>query len=676
MTKASTPPMLPLAITILLAAQSAFAQMGVSINNVGLTDPVDPSFMGLSMEPLDLATVYASQPEFIQLISNLASYRTGPFIIRWGGNSQDTLTEVLGPDTWETLANLHYKTGCVYIMGLNLLIEVGNEPDRFDTLHPDASPPFDADYVTKGSWYDDQMKFMTALAPTLMKKLGTTKIFSGPGIADISNWRTEYINRWFREFPQYVKGVSCHWYATNRLWSNANMDTILSETMMRVTYNNGGRWANLADNFNSTFRFAETNSIALGGLAGVSDTLGAAIFVVDYAMNLIKAGVHGMNLHMGACSPYSAIALPIICANEGCSQTCEPPTVSGARAPYYGMWLVQQALAGTPDRFTDVKISNVNYGNVKAYAFKDTDSGEVRVVIPKKSGGMSAPLSITLKGAFGHASLVILDSSGGKLTDKINASGNIQGTFSPLLISANTIIDTAMAATSSPMPCHHRTIRIPLLSHHPTQHIHLIPMQINASGNIQGTFSPLIISASTVTNAGVTTTNYQFTIPAASAALLIVPRPGQPIILVQTFVNAFNLVSEKSVRTIQCPAFKAAIRNRLTAVGIDGVLAYPDSAADPENGCSVISPVPSNNPNRVYYKAVLHLPANWPAFMDLWTAGDDFAGFGTNSFVVESALVCNSILSVGDYNQRDSGKWDKGQLDALNAPGPCQVRSE
>ncbi len=34
----------------------------------------------------------------------------------------------------------------------------------------------------------------------------------------------------------------------------------------------------------------ETNTLSLGGLAGASNTLGAALYFVDYALTLLKVG--------------------------------------------------------------------------------------------------------------------------------------------------------------------------------------------------------------------------------------------------------------------------------------------------------------------------------------------------------------------------------------------------
>ena len=50
--------------------------------------PVPPSFLGLSHEPLTAAAPILRDPTYRRLLSLLASFRTGPFILRWGGSKQ------------------------------------------------------------------------------------------------------------------------------------------------------------------------------------------------------------------------------------------------------------------------------------------------------------------------------------------------------------------------------------------------------------------------------------------------------------------------------------------------------------------------------------------------------------------------------------------------------------
>jgi hypothetical protein len=79
------------------------------------------------------------------------------------------------------------------------------------------------------------------------------------------------------------------------------------------------------------FRVTEANSVALGGQAGVSDTLAAALWLLDYSFELAAAGGIGVNWMVSYCRPYS----PII---DGCSTCdCGASNSTRANAPYMGM---------------------------------------------------------------------------------------------------------------------------------------------------------------------------------------------------------------------------------------------------------------------------------------------------------------------------------------------------
>lgn len=50
----------------------------------------------------------------------------------------------------------------------------------------------------------------------------------------------------------------------------------------------------------------ETNSAACHGLAGVSDTLGAALWMLDYSLTGASLGMDGLYFHNGVTFPYSS----------------------------------------------------------------------------------------------------------------------------------------------------------------------------------------------------------------------------------------------------------------------------------------------------------------------------------------------------------------------------------
>jgi hypothetical protein len=84
--------------------------------------PVPHSFLGLSHEPLTMAKHALPTPQYQAFIRMLSSFETGPFIIRWGGNEQDKLLELLDDEQWISMRDLHASTGVKYMLGLNLRV--------------------------------------------------------------------------------------------------------------------------------------------------------------------------------------------------------------------------------------------------------------------------------------------------------------------------------------------------------------------------------------------------------------------------------------------------------------------------------------------------------------------------------------------------------------------------
>lgn len=60
-----------------------------------------------------------------------------------------------------------------------------------------------------------------------------------------------------------------------------------------------------AKSVGAQFIMGETNSAACNGLAGVSDTLGAALWMLDYSLTGATAGMDGLYFHNGVGFPYS-----------------------------------------------------------------------------------------------------------------------------------------------------------------------------------------------------------------------------------------------------------------------------------------------------------------------------------------------------------------------------------
>jgi hypothetical protein len=155
--------------------------------------------------------------------------------------------------------------------------------------------------------------------------------------------------------------------------------------------NSGGVLANIIDSVAKftegsglKVRMAETNSIYGGGKAGISDTLGAALWGVDAMFTLAEAGWLGVNFHGGGGNHYSPIAQPS-------SGAFEP------RPLYYAMLLFAYAGRGSL-----VPIQGKGT-SLRAFAVRGTGN-ERRVVLVNKDLAQNAEVRIA---ATGHKATIL-----------------------------------------------------------------------------------------------------------------------------------------------------------------------------------------------------------------------------------------------------------------------------
>ncbi|GAX81963.1 hypothetical protein CEUSTIGMA_g9391.t1 [Chlamydomonas eustigma] len=482
--------------------------------------PVPSSFVGLSIEPMASAAGMLSNPQFSGLVQLLSSYNTGPFIIRWGGGTQDFLTTVLPNTTWQSMADLSNKTGAKYMIGLNLragptlavaqtsaalsiipsssilAFNIGNEPDLYPKLFG-----YPGGYWTSSTgWFKDVLDISNALEPLMMRYFGTTKLVSGPA----GSWTNPSV-KWsasdaakFAAPPAplsaYAAMFTMHYYVAAATTDGASIDTFMGLSTMTDISSRVVPWVSYSQTYNLPFRIEETNTLSLGGLAGASNVMAAALYYIDYSLTMIEAGVSGLNFHDSVCYSYSPITFPAICVTPaggngsipltgqaaGCPATCgmqaAPPTVN---APFYGMLMTQMALKDQPS----ILVSNMSaiiagggvnsISGVRLHVLSANNGQELRVVAVMKTASSALNLNLPVIGLFGTARLYLL--------------------------TAPSYLATASDIT-------------------------LAGQQVNSDGTMNGTQVVQVVQAILSTaSTGEPLSSYSFTLPYASAVLLVMP---------------------------------------------------------------------------------------------------------------------------------------------------------
>ncbi len=235
-----------------------------------------------------------------------------------------------------------------------LAFEIGNEPDLFPHQgHRHA-----------GYGYDDYIRDYRTYRDALRKAIPNIA-FAGPDVAVATEW----VARFGADEGKDIKLLTHHYYRegqnpTSTLDKLLHTDPKLAPILARLRA--------ASESSGVPCRICETNSFSGGGKPGVSDTFGAALWVLDFMFILASAGCAGVNMETGVnqrgfISSYSPIG-----DDEQGHYWVAPE--------YYGMLAFAQAGAGR------IIGSSINAGgrNISAYATQPTKDRTVLTVINKE----------------------------------------------------------------------------------------------------------------------------------------------------------------------------------------------------------------------------------------------------------------------------------------------------
>jgi hypothetical protein len=371
-----------------LQAASSAPELRVTVDPSRTVAVIPPDFMGLGYEISSVARpglLSAQNAVYVQLVRTLGSEG----IIRVGGNTADYSSydetgqplsspegkagSIVNRAVLRDLGTFLDATGWKLIWGLNLGngslenaiqeakavtattkkhllgFEIGNEPDLF---------PHRGGHRPTGYGYDDYLREYRTWRDALRKAIPDIA-FAGPDAAIVTDWVTKF----GADEGKDIKLLTHHYYREGEnptstieklLHTDPKLAPILA-TLKAVSESSG-----------LPYRICETNSFSGGGKPGVSDTLTAALWVLDFMFTLASAGCAGVNMETGVnqrgfISSYSPIG-----DDEQAHYWAAPE--------YYGMLAFAQAGAGR------LVGSSVDAGdrNVKAYA---TQPARDRVVV-------------------------------------------------------------------------------------------------------------------------------------------------------------------------------------------------------------------------------------------------------------------------------------------------------
>jgi hypothetical protein len=249
-----------------------------------------------------------------------------------------------------------------------LAFEVGNEPDLFPGVHRPANYSY-ADY------YSEYRRFKSAIRDKL-----PNAPFAGPDVIIHADWLEQIAATDAAD----LQLLTYHYYAEGP----PDNPTSTIEYLLKPNETLPGLLGRLEADSRSArvpYRICETNSCFGGGKPGVSDTMAAALWGLDFMFTLAQFNAAGVNMetgvnHLGFLSSYSPIGV-----------NSERKFI--ATPLYYGM--LAFALASRGER---VKLDLDTAGwNITAYAVR-SDDGDIRLTLVNKEAARDAQVRAACPG--------------------------------------------------------------------------------------------------------------------------------------------------------------------------------------------------------------------------------------------------------------------------------------
>jgi Glycosyl hydrolase family 79 C-terminal beta domain len=401
---------------------------------------IPSNFLGLGYEISSVAIpdlLNARNRTYVELVRTLSPQG----VIRVGGNTSDDASyrpdQQAVPDPKDTVVNhaslqqlgsFLNATNWQLIWGLNLgstderqaaaeaeavagaarnhllAFEIGNEPDLFGrgTAHRPKSYNYQ-DFLAEFRRYKGAIRAKLPQAP-----------FAGPDVASATNWVAQFAKDEGRDLK-----LLTHHYYRECASSTSTLDKLLHRDPKLALELAALRVASSTSKV--PYRICETNSFCGGGKPGISDSFGAALWVLDFMFELACAGCAGVNIEtglnqLGFVSSYSPIR-----QDEAGAYVAAPP--------YYGMLAFARASQGALVA-VDCEAAGAN---ITAYAVIGGDR-RLSVTIINKEASLNASVSLSIPRDLGEGRVLRLTAPSLQAKDNVTFGASAvsrDGTWKP-----------------------------------------------------------------------------------------------------------------------------------------------------------------------------------------------------------------------------------------------------
>jgi hypothetical protein len=398
-----------------LASRRARAQAQTSLT-VAYADagrPIAADFVGLSYESAILAAADYFAPDNASVFGLIRTLGADG-VIRIGGNTSadtvwrgpprapadliitpasiDRLAAAVRSVGWKLIYGLNLARGtpeeaaaeAVYVasaVGANLLaFQIGNEPDGFGPW-THVRPQRYAAAAFLAEW----RVFHAAIRARLPDAR-----FAGPDVAAATDWVAAFA----AARPEGLVLLTHHHYVEGPAGSP---DVTLARLLHADAQPLLDQLARLGSAYRLPYRIAEVNSVYDEGQPGVSDTLGAALWGLEFMFEAAAAGAAGVNFHAGVHNrrPAQDKAYTPIARGGGGRYR--------ARPLYYGMLMFAQAACGV---LVPTQLES-GPGDLRAFAVRVGEGG-LRICLINKEGARGVRVRIDAGRVFAAASIMRL----------------------------------------------------------------------------------------------------------------------------------------------------------------------------------------------------------------------------------------------------------------------------
>jgi hypothetical protein len=296
------------------------AQVKMTLAGAAAGPVISPRFLGLSYEKsmLSRGLFDPGDTAMIGLLRGL-----GQGVLRVGGNQVDRTTwrpqgpggeaAFIAPADIRRFAAFVRATGWQVLYAVNLAandpaaaadevafasaalggmlagIEIGNEPDIF---HSNGLRDRSYTYALFSREWRRNADAIRARTPNV--------VLTGP--ASASNLR-DFTLPFARDHGREIALLTQHYYRANGMLASSTVDVLLQPDPKLPGMLRSLAQAAAAVHIKGGFRLAETNSYSHGGAPDVSNSFGGALWLLDFLIDLARAGAAGVNLHGGGNGP-------------------------------------------------------------------------------------------------------------------------------------------------------------------------------------------------------------------------------------------------------------------------------------------------------------------------------------------------------------------------------------